>query len=111
VAESLRLIVLTPSETVVEAEQVEWIHVKLAGAKALTIWPGHAALLAETASEALQYVDGSGTRSLDLPAGVLQVRENTVTLFLAGTLGDQPQPEEKGERFGRLAEAMQVGYS
>jgi F0F1-type ATP synthase epsilon subunit len=111
VAESLRLIVLTPSETVVEAEQVEWIHVKLAGAKALTVWPGHAALLAETASEALQYADGSGTRSVDLPAGVLQVRENTVTLFLAGTLGDQPQPEEEGERFDRLAEAMQVERS
>jgi F0F1-type ATP synthase epsilon subunit len=109
VAELLRLIVWTPSETVVDAEQVQWVHVKLAGAKALTVWPEHASLLAETVSEALRYVDGSGEHAVDLPAGVLQVRENTVTLFLAGTLGEQSWPEGEEERFDRLAETMLAG--
>jgi F0F1-type ATP synthase epsilon subunit len=109
VADLLRLTVLTPSETVVEADQVQWVHVKLVGAKALTIWPEHAPLLAETASEALRYVDASGEHATDLPAGVLQVRDNTVTLFLAGTLSEQSWPEEEGERYDRLAETMLSG--
>jgi F0F1-type ATP synthase epsilon subunit len=109
VADPLRLIVWTPSETVVDAERVQWVHVRLAGAKTLTIWPEHAPLLAETISEALRYADASGTHAIDLPAGVLYVRENTVTLFLAGTLGEQSWLEEEGERFDRLAETMLSG--
>ena len=106
VADLLRLTVLTPSETVVNVEQIQWVHVNLAGAKALTVWPGHAPLLAETATDALRYADAAGTHTIDLPAGVLQVRESTVTLFLAGTLGEQPWPEGEDERFERLAETM-----
>jgi F0F1-type ATP synthase epsilon subunit len=111
VADLLRLIVWTPSETVVDAEQVQWVHVKLAGAKTLTIWPEHAPLLSETVSEALRYADASGTHAIDLPAGVLHVRENTVTLFLAGTLGEQPWPDNEGERLDRLAETMRTGQA
>jgi F0F1-type ATP synthase epsilon subunit len=110
VAERLRLTVLTPSATVIDAEQVQWVHVKLAETKPLTVWPGHAPLLAETTSEALRYADESGSHTVDLPAGVLQVRENTVTLFLAGTLGEQAWPEEEGERFDRLADTMLAGH-
>ena len=106
VAEPLRLIVLTPSKTVVDVEQIQWVHVNLAGSKALTIWPGHASLLAETATDALRYADAAGTHTLDLPGGVLQVRGSTVTLFLAGTLGEQSWPEGADERFERLAETM-----
>ena len=105
-AEPLRLVVLTPSETVVAVEEIQWVHVNLAGAKALTIWPGHAPLLAETSTDALRYADAAGTHTIDLPAGVLQVRESTVTLFLTGTLGEQPWPKDKEEHFERLAETM-----
>ena len=110
-ADPLRLVVWTPSQTVVDVEQVRWVHVNLTGAAALTIWPGHASLLAETASEALQYADAAGTHTLDLPAGVLQVQGNMVTLFLAGTLGEQAWLEEEDERFERLAETMLVKRS
>jgi F0F1-type ATP synthase epsilon subunit len=105
-ADPLRLVVWTPSETVVDVEQVQWIHFSMAGAKALTIWPGHASLLAETASEALHYADGAGTHTLDLPAGVLQVQGNTVTVFLAGTLGERAWLEGEDEGLDRLAETM-----
>jgi F0F1-type ATP synthase epsilon subunit len=105
-AESLRLIVCTPSETVIEAEQVQWVHVKLVQAKTLTIWPGHARLLAETNTEALRYADAGGEHTVDLPAGILQVWDNTVTLYLAGTLGERAWSQDREERFDRLAEAM-----
>ena len=105
-AEALRLTVWTPSETVVDVEQVQWVHVKLSGAKAITIWPGHAALLAETSTEALRYADAGGTHAIDLPSGVLQVRDGVVSLFLAGTLGERAWSEDEQGGFERLAEAM-----
>ena len=105
-ADPLRLVVWTPSETLVEAEQVQWVHVNLAEAEALTVWPGHASLLAETTSDVLRYADAAGTHTLDLPAGVLQVQGNTVTLFLAGMLGEQAWMEGEDGRFERLAETM-----
>jgi F0F1-type ATP synthase epsilon subunit len=106
VAERLHLVVLTPSETVADVEQIQWVHVNLVGTKALTVWPGHAPVLAETATDALQYADAAGTHTLDLPAGILQVQDSTVTLFLAGTLGEQAWLEDEDQRFERLAETM-----
>jgi F0F1-type ATP synthase epsilon subunit len=100
------LIVWTPSETVIDAEQVQWIHVKLVQAKTLTIWPGHARLLAETTTEALRYADTSGEHVVDLPGGILQVWDNTVTLFLAGTLGQRAWSQAPEKRFERLADTM-----
>jgi F0F1-type ATP synthase epsilon subunit len=100
------LIVWTPSETVIEAEHVQWIHVKLVQAKTLTIWPGHARLLAETTTEALRYSDTSGEHTVDLPAGILQVWDNVVTLYLAGTLGERAWSQDPEARFERLANTM-----
>jgi F0F1-type ATP synthase epsilon subunit len=105
VADLLRLVVWTPSEIVLDVEQVQWVHVNLVGARALTIWPRHASLLAEMASDALQYADAAGTHTVDLPSGVLQVQGSVVTLFLAGILGEQAWSEGEG-KFERLAESM-----
>jgi F0F1-type ATP synthase epsilon subunit len=107
VAELLHLIVWTPSETVIDVEQVEWVRVVLADEKPLTIWPGHSRLLAETAVEALRYADREGTHNLDLPSGIVCVQDSAVTLFLAGTLEEALRAEEEElGRSGRLALAM-----
>jgi F0F1-type ATP synthase epsilon subunit len=108
VADSLRLVAWTPGETLVEATKVEWVHVELSGNKGLTIWPGHAPMLGQTAAEPLRYADPSGTHLVDLPPGVLQVRDDTVTIFLASTIDDPvwKWTGEDGERFERLAETL-----
>ncbi len=107
-AERLRLLVWTPAETLIESDGVEWVHVKLRGDKGLTIWPGHAPLIAETVAEAVRYADREGTHVVDLPPGIVQVRDGAVTIFLAGVLGEQEWlPEEETERLDRLiAELM-----
>ena len=107
-ADSLRLVVWTPEETLVEAIDVQWVHVHLSSGKGLTIWPGHAPLLAETVAEALQYADKTSTHMVDLPPGTLQVRDDAVTLFLARTVGEQAweRTEEDSERLDRLAETL-----
>jgi len=110
VSEPIRLLVWTPSETIVEADDLQWVHVELSEGQGVTIWPGHAPLLAETAAEALRYADSRGEHAVDLPPGIVHVQGNTVTVFLAGTLDEEvSRREEEGRRFDRLASVMLHG--
>jgi hypothetical protein len=62
-------------------------------------------MLGETVPATVRYADPEGTHEVALPAGIVQVRGNTVTLFLAGTIGEQAQ-EGAPQRFARLSEAL-----
>jgi F0F1-type ATP synthase epsilon subunit len=106
-ADPLRLLVWTPSETLVDTAAVEWVHVELVGDKGLTIWPGHLPLLGETAPAALRYADREGVHEVELPPGILEVADGTVTLFLAGAIGEETQAwEEQPPQFDRLSGAL-----
>jgi F0F1-type ATP synthase epsilon subunit len=102
VAEPLRLVVWTPSETLVDGDQVEWVHIELAGSGGLTIFPGHAPLVAETLAEVMRYTDSTGTHAVDLAPGVLRAEGDVVTIFLAG----QAWPSAETEQFARLSMAL-----
>jgi F0F1-type ATP synthase epsilon subunit len=103
VADLLRLRVWSPAETVLDVEGVQWVHVELNRARPLTIWPGHAPLLAETTAKTARYADDAGTHDVELPAGMLELRENDVLILVGGAL--QPSPED-GERYARLTDAL-----
>ena len=107
-AELLRLMALTPSETLIDVENVEWVHVELVGRKGLTVWPGHAPLVAETAAEAVRYSDHMGSHAVDLPPGILQVEGSTVAFFVAGNVGERVWPQEEKVRLDRLIETLLV---
>jgi F0F1-type ATP synthase epsilon subunit len=115
VAERLRLTARTPSETLIEAEDVEWVHVALAGDRLLTIWPGHAPLMGETVLASVRYVDATGQHEMDLLPGILHVREDVVTFLLAGAVGEgredesQPSPGEDSTRLDRLIGTISCG--
>ena len=104
-AELLRLRVWSPAETVADVEGVQWVHVELSQARPLTIWPGHAPLLAETTAESLSYADDAGTHTLSLSPGMLQVRENEVLILVGGGVL-QASEEDGGERSERLTDAL-----
>jgi len=107
VADPLRLVVLTPSRTVLEVDVVEWVHVELAGRKTLTIWPGHLSMLGETVSSPLRYSKDGDEHELELPPGLVQVEDRTVRVFLADIDIDQiAEPTEDGARFERLSEVL-----
>jgi hypothetical protein len=64
-------------------------------------------MLGETASAALRYADKSGTHAVDLPPGIVQVQDRTVTLFLTSTTGERSQDlGEQAGQFSRLSEAL-----
>lgn len=99
----LRLRVWSPAETMVDVQGVQWVHVELSQARPLTIWPGHAPLLAET-SDGLRYADDAGIHVVDLPPGILQVREDEILILVAGDL--EASEEDGSERLERLTDAL-----
>lgn len=108
--EPLRLRVLTPAETLAEVEGVKWVQALLADGCGISIWPGHAPLLAETVTAPLRYADATGEHTLDLEVGILQVDRDGVTIFTSGLA--QPPADSKpaggwGEaRFDRLTQTL-----
>jgi F0F1-type ATP synthase epsilon subunit len=105
VAEALRLRVWSPAETVLDVNGVQWVHIELNQARPLTIWPGHAPLLAETTAESLRYGDEAGTHVVSLPPGTLQVREDEV-LILVGGSALHTTADEGSEDLERLTHAL-----
>jgi F0F1-type ATP synthase epsilon subunit len=105
----LRLTVLTPAEQLLEVEEVRWVRVRLVDGAGLSIYPGHAPLLAETVPAPVRYSDSDGEHEVDVASGVLHVTPYAVTLFTGGGDGAEPfEPaeDEQAERFDRLARTL-----
>jgi len=110
VIKPLRLTVLTPAETLLDVEEVAWVRARLADGGGISIYPGHAPLLAETVTAPLRYANGSGEHVLELEAGILQVDRDGVTIFTSG-LTQTSEVFETSEvsedrRFDRLARTL-----
>jgi F-type H+-transporting ATPase subunit epsilon len=106
----LGLTVLTPAETLLDAQGVAWVQARLADGGGIGIYPGHAPLLAETITAPLRYADASGEHTLEVEAGILQVDGDGVTVLTSGRAhaSEVSQPPEvlEGERFDRLAQEL-----
>jgi F0F1-type ATP synthase epsilon subunit len=87
----LRLRVVTPAETLLEAVDVRWVKAELADGAGIGIWPGHAPLLAETLAAILRYADQSGEHSMPLQAGVLYVAHGRVTVYTTSAMDREDQ--------------------
>ncbi len=109
-ARPLRLRVLTPAETLLRVEQAEWVHVRLTDGTGLTVYPGHAPLLAETVTASLRYADDSGEHAFDVEAGILQIEDGDVMIFTSGRpeVAEVPKPSAVAEEkhFERLAREL-----
>ena len=110
-ARALRLQVLTPAETLLEVEQTKWVQVRLSDGTGLSIYPGHARLLAETVTAPLRYADETGERVFDVEAGIVQVEHHDVTVFTSGeaevTEAAEPLAVARERQFERLARELQ----
>jgi F0F1-type ATP synthase epsilon subunit len=104
--------VLTPAETLLQVEEALWVHVRLADGAGISVYPGHAPLLAETVTASLRYGDASGEHWLDVRAGILEIRGNRVTVFTSGEAEPAERPASstvsEERRFTRLARELQV---
>jgi F0F1-type ATP synthase epsilon subunit len=107
----MRLRVLTPAETLLEVEQTKWVQVRLSDGTGLSIYPGHAPLLAETVTAPLRYADETGERMLDVEAGIVQVENHDVSVFTRGEAevaeAAEPLAVARERKFERLARELQ----
>jgi F0F1-type ATP synthase epsilon subunit len=107
----MRLRVLTPAETLLEVEQTKWVQVRLSDGTGLSIYPGHAPLLAETVTAPLRYADETGERMLDVKAGIVQVENHDVSVFTRGEAevaeAAEPLAVARERKFERLARELQ----
>jgi F0F1-type ATP synthase epsilon subunit len=107
----VRLQVLTPAETLLEVEEAGRVHVRLADGTGLSIYPGHAPLLAETVTAPVRYADESGEHTFDVEAGILQVEDRNVMVFTSGKpeAAETPRPSAVAQekQFERLARELQ----
>ncbi len=84
----LRLTVLTPARTLLDAGNVAWVQARLADGGGIGVYPGHAPLLAETVTAPLRYADPAGEHTVDLEAGILEIRQGSVTVLTNGLARD-----------------------
>ena len=81
-AQTLHLKVLSPDSTILDVEQVKSVRARLRGDTWLSIYPGHAPLLAELLPGNLAYATGERRDELDISTGILQVSKNQITVFV-----------------------------
>jgi F0F1-type ATP synthase epsilon subunit len=82
----------------------------LADGRGITIYPGHAPLLAETVTAPIRYADEGGEHGFDAEAGILHVDRAQVTIFTSASSEVEAAPEPfampEQRRFERLAREL-----
>jgi len=109
-ARTIRLEVLNPAQTLLATDRAQWVRLRLADGTRLSIYPGHAPLLAETVAAPLRYADGDGEHVFRAGAGILRVRGDRVTVFTSHESATEGEPETLAvsveRRFERLAREL-----
>ncbi len=108
--EQLRLIVKTPAETLLDQRRISKITVRLADGGGLSIYPGHAPLLAETVQAPVRYEDPVGEHEIALDSGILHVTRDAVWCLVPGKLRREAvlevEAQERKQRFDRLTKLL-----
>lgn len=81
-ANYLSLVVLSPVNTILKADQVKSLRVRLKGDTWLSIYPGHAPLLAELISGKMTYETDDFVAEHNITSAILQVSKNQISLFV-----------------------------
>ncbi len=109
-AKTFELSVLNPAEMLLEVGEARWVHLRLVDGTGITIYPGHAPLLAETITAPLRYADEAGEHVFNAEAGILQVERERVTVLTSGQCEAETTPRtstvSEERRFERLAREL-----
>ncbi len=104
--EPLRLTIRTPEGTLADASGIRWVHVPLSDGGTISIWPGHAPLLAETQRGIVRYADSDGEHSVPIAPGVLVIASGTVSVMSGGAtdqMEEAPIARLEGELMSRIS--------
>jgi F0F1-type ATP synthase epsilon subunit len=80
----MKLLVLTPEETLLETEKAAKVRLALADGGSIGIHAGHHPLLAETRVGPVEYGEEDYTEAVPVRAGILHVEADQVTIYTSG---------------------------
>lgn len=104
----LTLQVLTPEGLLLEADHLREVIVPLSDGGTIGIRPKHAPLIAETVDGPVRFLGTHAAEAIALMAGVLQVRDNVVSILTAGTLDADLPPvvQDQDMAYTRLIQTL-----
>lgn len=91
----LTLTIYSPERKILEESRLESVIVPLADGGTIGIRPGHAPLIAETVQGPVRFQKMDVQDSLELYPGVLDIRDNAVTILTAGATAEENDPTEQ----------------
>jgi F0F1-type ATP synthase epsilon subunit len=105
---TLALKILTPEGLLLEADQLTEVIVPLADGGTIGIRAKHAALIAETVDGPVRFLKPGSDNEIALLAGVLQIREDTVSILTAGSLEEESPPVSQDQTitYTRLVQTL-----
>jgi F0F1-type ATP synthase epsilon subunit len=84
--------IMTPETVLADRSNLEWVRLVLANENVITIWPGHAPLVAETADWPITIMNCGKLELIEVAPAILKVNKDTITLL---TLHDKKNSSEE----------------
>ncbi len=105
---TLTLKVLSPEGIIFEEKDLHAVNVPLADGCPIGIRPGHAPLIAETEQGTIRYRSADSKEEILLHAGILDIRDNIVTLLTVGKVEETPNSnsEPTTTEYDRLMQTL-----
>jgi len=103
---SLTLKVLTPEGSLIDQGNLMGITLPLANDYPIGIRPGHAPLIAETVQGRIKYRKSGEISTIDLHAGVVEIRDNVVTILTPGEIDKTEQVSATEKEYDRLMRTL-----
>ena len=106
---------LTPEKALLDVGGVHKVRVLLADGAWLSVYPGHAPLLAEMVAGSVAYVTDAGEEEIALTEGIVRIDDGAVTIFTGGLVGassamhvEPADDVDEVVEFDRLAQVLMV---
>lgn len=105
---TLSLKVLSPEGLIFKEDNLNTVSIPLADGCPIGIRPGHAPLIAETEQGVIRYRSAGSEGDVHLHAGVVDIRENIITLLTAGKVEKTPNSiaESPSAEYDRLMQTL-----
>jgi F0F1-type ATP synthase epsilon subunit len=104
----LTLKILTPESVILDVSEIQAVTIPLGDGGSIGIRPGHAPLIAETHQGVVKYRNETEDMEIALFAGVLDIRDNVITILTAGEDNQQKKGAfyDSDKKYERLLQTL-----
>jgi F0F1-type ATP synthase epsilon subunit len=83
--------VISPENIILDVKSLTGVNIPLVDGGPIGVKPGHHPLIAETSKGTVTYEDEAHRYTIDLHAGVLEIRNDMLTILTAGKVNEAPE--------------------